>query len=314
MKPISNGKKNHTVLAKAKHIIFTRANVTLYLMFLPVFIYFIIFSYIPMLGISIAFMDFRASGFRGWMGLANFKYIFSLPFFWRALRNTIDFTALNYLLAFPAPIILALLLNELRLKIFKKFVQTVSIMPHFISWVVVSGVFISMLSPTVGYINQFIKLFGGTPIYFLSKSAWFQTIVSLIRVWKGIGYNTIIYLAALSGVDQELYDAAVIDGAGRWKQTIHITLTGIRPVILVVLVLSFTGVLNLFDPVYVFLNDIVLSKGEVLDTYIYKSGVVQGKYPISTAVGLFKSMISLVLVLIINQVGKKLSEDNVSVI
>jgi putative aldouronate transport system permease protein len=301
---------------KKKQKIFTAANVTLYLMFLPVFLYYAVFSYVPMLGLSISFMDFRASGFRSWVGFENFEYIFKLPFFWRALRNTISFTFLNYLLAFPAPIILALLLNEIRLKFFKKVIQTFSVMPHFISWVVVSGLFISILSPTTGYVNEIIKFFGGEPVYFFAKVAWFQIIISLIRVWKGVGYSAIIYLAALSSVDQELYEAAVIDGANRWQQTIHITLTAIRPVILVVLVLSFAGVLNLFEPVFVFTNrnDIVLSTGEVLDTYIYKNGVVQGKYPVSTAVGLFKSVISLLLVLGTNWLSKRISEDKRAVI
>ena len=175
----------------------------------------------------------------------------------------------------------------------------------------------SLLSPTSGYVNDIIKLFGGQPIYFFAKTDWFQMLVTFIRVWKGVGYSTIIYLAALSGVDQELYEAAVIDGAGRWKQTLFITLPSIKPVILVVFVLSFSGVLNLFEPVFVFLNQNftpVRSAGEVLDTYIYTNGIVQGKYPISTAVGLFKSVISLVLVLFTNIISKRLTEDGRAVI
>jgi len=209
------------------------------------------------------------------------------------------------------------MLNEIRIKSFKKTVQTVSVMPHFISWIVVSGIFMSLLSPTSGYVNDIIKLFGGQPIYFFAKTDWFQMLVTFIRVWKGVGYSTIIYLAALSGVDQELYEAAVIDGAGRWKQTLFITLPSIKPVILVVFVLSFSGVLNLFEPVFVFLNQNftpVRSAGEVLDTYIYTNGIVQGKYPISTAVGLFKSVISLVLVLFTNIISKRLTEDGRAVI
>ena len=300
-----------------KRRILTASNITLYLMFLPVIAFYIVFHYVPMAGISISFMDFRASGFKGWVGFENFEFIFNLPFFWRAFRNTISFTALNYLLGFPAPIILALMLNEIRIKAFKKTVQTVSVMPHFISWIVVSGLFMSLLSPTSGYVNDIIKFFGGQPVYFFAKADWFQPLVTLIRVWKGVGYSTIIYLAALSGVDQELYEAAVIDGAGRWKQTVFITLPAIKPVILVVFVLSFSGVLNLFEPVYVFLNQNftpVRSVGEVLDTYVYTNGIVQGKSPISTAVGLFKSVISMALVLFTNLVSKRLTEDGSAVI
>jgi len=267
-----------------------------------------------MVGVSIAFMDFRASGFKGWVGLANFRYIFNLPTFWHSMVNTLNFTALNYLLGFPAPIILALLLNELRVRKFKKAVQTISIMPNFISWVIISGIFTALMSPVTGYLNDIIRFFGGSSVYFLSKDSWFQWIVTVVRVWAGIGYSAIIYLAALSGVDPELYEAAVLDGAGRWQQTVHITLVALKPIIMVVLVLSFAGVLNLFDPVFVFQNPMVLRSGEVLDTYIYKNGLVGGKYPVTAAVGVFKSLIGTVLVLLTNYVSKKLSDDGKSVI
>ncbi len=306
--------KTERKLSSRRKKIFTRNNIILYLMILPVFLQYLIFTYIPMAGIAIAFTDFTAGGFQGWVGLKHFKYLFNLPFFWTSLRNTISFISINYLIAFPAPIILALMLNEVRRGWFKKFVQTVTIMPHFISWIVVSGIFLALLSPNSGYVNEIIKLFGGTPVYFMGESEWFQLIVSFVRVWKGVGYSTIIYLAALSSVDQELYEATVVDGANRWKQTWYITLPAIKPVILVVFVLSFAGVLNLFEPVFVFLNDMVRSTGEVLDTYVYKVGIQNGKYPIATAMGLFKSVIAFVLVVITNLLSKKLTEDGRSVI
>jgi len=296
--------------------IFTRTNITLYLMYCPAIVYYLIFCYIPMIGLVVAFADFRPNGFRNWVGFDNFNYLFNLPFFWRALRNTFKFVILDYLIDFPFPIIFALLLNEVRIKVYKKAVQTVSTLPHFISWVVVSGIFISLLSPSTGLVNAVIKALGGTPIYFFAKPEWFQMIVTLLRTWKGAGYSAIIYLAAISGIDQELYEAAVTDGAGRWRQTLHITLPGLKPVIVICLVLSFAGVLNLFDPVFVFSGDnaLLTSTGEVLDTYIYKNGVVSAKYSVSTAAGLFKSVVSLMFMLAANFISKLLSDEKKAVI
>jgi len=304
------------IIKKSRPGILTKTNLTLYAMFLPAIVYYVIFCYVPMAGIAIAFADFRPSGFIKWVGFENFEYLFNLPFFWRALANTFQFVFLDYLIDFPFPIILALLLNEVRVKFFKKTVQTITVLPHFLSWVVVSGIFISMLSPSTGFVNAVIKAVGGSPVYFLSKPEWFQMLVTLIRTWKGAGYSAIIYLAAISGIDQELYEAAVTDGAGRWKQAIHITLPGIRMVIVICLVLSFAGVLNLFDPVFVFSGDnaLLTTTGEVLDTYIYKNGVVRAKYSVSTAAGLFKSVVSLGFMLTVNYISKKLSDENKAVI
>lgn len=296
--------------------IFTPTNIALYLMLLPIVVHYILFSYLPMAGIALAFADFRVGGFRGWVGMQNFQYIFGLKFFWDSLKNTTVFIGLNYLVSFPAPILLALLLNEVRGKLFKKTVQTISVLPNFISWVVVSGMWMTLLSPTTGYINYVIKAFGGDPIFFLSKPEMFPGLLTFIRMWKGVGYSTIIYLAALSSVDPELYEAAVIDGASRWKQTLHITFPAIKPVILVVFVLSFSGVLNLFEPVYVFTNSntMIKSTGEVLDTYIYTVGITNAKYSVAVAVGLFKSIIACILVLMTNYLSKWLSEDGKTVL
>ena len=285
-------------------------------MYAPAIIYYIIFAYIPMAGIVIAFADFRPNGFRSWVGLGNFKYLFNLPFFWRALSNTFQFVGLSYLICFPFPIIFAMLLNEIRVKVYKKAVQTISTLPHFISWVVVSGIFISLLSPSTGLVNAVIVALGGSPIYFLAKPEWFRMFVTLVSMWKGAGYSAIIYLAAISGIDQELYEAAASDGAGRWRQALHITLPGLRPVIVINLVLSLTGVLNLFDPVYVFAGDnaLLTSTGEVLDTYIFKNGVVNAKYSVSTAAGLFKSIVALIFMLTANYVSKLLSDEKKAVI
>lgn len=308
------GAMNSPIIHEKKRKIFTKSNLILYAMFLPVILYMIIFNYIPMSGILIAFADFRVSGFKEWVGLENFRKLFALPFFWQSLKNTVIFVLYSYVFSFPAPIILALLLNELKSTKFKKLVQTVSCLPNFLSWVVVAGIFISLLSPTTGFVNALIELLGGKSIYFLSKSEIFPALLTSIRIWKGVGYSTIIYLSALAGIDTQLYEAAVIDGANKWKQIIHITLPGIKTTILVIFVLSFAGVLSLFDPVYVFQNSMIISTAEVLDTYTYKTGLVQGRYSMATAMGLFKSVISFALVIITNILSKRLTENNESIL
>lgn len=304
--PIIQKKKNKKIL--------TKRNITLYLMILPGILSYTIFHYIPLPGILIAFTDYRISGFQKWVGFDNFRYIFNLDFFWDAFLNTWIFVIYEYLFLLPAPIILALLLNEIRVKKYKKMVQTVSTLPHFVSWVVIGGIWVTLLSPSSGYINQIIKFFGGEPIYFLSKAKLFPALFTYLRMWKGVGYSSIIYLAALAGIDQELYEAAAIDGAGRLRQTIHITLPGLKTTIMVLFVLSFAGVLNLFEPIYVLKNPMIQSTAEVIDTYTYSMGVVKAKYSIATAIGVFKSTISLVLVLLTNYLSKKLTEDGKSII
>ncbi|NMA94787.1 MAG: sugar ABC transporter permease, partial [Clostridiales bacterium] len=189
---------NKNINAKKSRL--TKREVALYLMIAPALLLYLVFHYIPLPGIAIAFADYRVGGFRGWVGWDNFRYAFNLTFFWKAFKNTWRFTILNYLFGFPAPIIFALLLNELRIRSFKKTVQTISTLPNFISWVVIGGMFISLLSPSTGYVNSVIRLFGGEPIYFLSKPRLFPWLFTLMRIWKGVGYGSIIYLAALAGV------------------------------------------------------------------------------------------------------------------
>jgi putative aldouronate transport system permease protein len=300
--------------ARARRRIFTPTNITLYLMFLPILVYFILFHYVPMAGILIAFTDYRISGFKAWVGFENFRFLFNLPFFWQSFLNTWRVVLLHYLFAFPAPIILALLLNEVRLRVFKAGVQTLTTIPYFISWVVIAGIFTTILSPSTGYVNDIIKFFGGKPFFFFSKPALFPFLFTAIDIWKVAGYSAIIYLAALAGINPELYESAVIDGAGRFRQTISITLPGLRMTILVVLVLSFSGVLNLFEPIYVLKNNMVLNTAEVIDTYTYTMGIVQARYPLATAVGLFKSTISLALVLLVNLASKYLNEERTSIL
>lgn len=303
-----------TLVSKQKRPKFNKRLCMLYLMIAPAVILYTIFHYLPLPGIAIAFTKFNIGGFQEWVGFDNFKFIFNLNNFWRAFGNNWKYVGLNYLFIFPASIILALLFNELRLKWFKKGIQTISTLPHFISWAVIGGIWILLLSPKTGYVNNIITAFGGKPIYFFGNAAMFPFLYTFIAIWKGAGYGSIIYLAALSGINTELYEAAAIDGAGRWKQTLHITFPGLKPTVLVMFVLSFASVLNLFEPLFVLSNSLVQESAMVLDTYIYNTGILKGRYDIATTMGLFKSTISLVLVLVSNYLSKKLTEDGNSIL
>ena len=303
-----------SITIRKKRIIFTKTNITLYLMFLPVIIYYVIWSYIPMPGIVLAFADFRTGGFKSWVGFDNFRFIFNLPYFWQAFANTWIYIALRYIIGFPSPIILALLLNELRAKAFKKTVQTITTLPHFLSWVVISGIWITMLSPKTGYINSIMQLFGLKPYFYMAESSTFPLTFQCISIWKEVGYSSIIYLAALSSIDPEMYESAVLDGAGRIKQTWYITLPGIKNTVLVLFVLSFAGILNLMEPLYVFQNPANIRTSEVLDTYTFKVGLIQARYSIATAMGLFKSSVGLFFTIMANFFSKKLTEDGKGII
>ena len=283
-------------------------------MFLAPFVYFIVFHYVPMAGLALAFADFRIGGFRGWIGLENFRFLFNLHFFWKAFRNTWVFVLLRYLIVFPAPIILALFLNEIRNKAYKKTIQTLTTVPHFLTWVIIAGIWMSLLSPSHGYVNDIIAALGGEPIFFFSKAKLFPWIFTGIRVWKETGYAAIIYFASLATIDPELYESAVIDGANRRQQTFRITIPGISQMILVVFVLSFTNVLNLFEPIFVLKNPMIDSTAEVLDTYVYTIGIVNARYSLATAMGLFKSTISLVLLIAANILSKRFTESGEGII
>ncbi len=268
-------------------------------------------------GIMIAFQEFTSGGFKYWCGFENFDRLFGLRAFWDAFRNTWVFIGLDYLFLKPAPIILALLLNEIRIMWFKKSVQTISTLPNFLTWVVVSGIFIQLMSPSTGYINTVIALLGGEKIYFLGKPKIFPLVMTFMRLWRGVGYSSIIYLAALGGVDPELYEAAVIDGASRWKQTGYITLPGIKNTIIVLLVFSFSGIMGgLFEPIFTLTdgNPLLDETALVLDVYIFRTGIRQGKFSMSTTTGLFNSIISTILMLSANFASKYLTEDGRTII
>ncbi|TVQ20032.1 MAG: sugar ABC transporter permease [Spirochaetaceae bacterium] len=299
-----------TGTARKKRRIFTARSIPLYLMILPAMVLTIMFQYIPIPGRLIAFMDFRTTGFQGWVGFEHFRFLFNTAYFWNAFRNTWRFIFLGYLFVFPAPIIFALLLNEIKFKPFKKAVQTLTVLPHFINWVVVSTIFMGILSPRFGYVNDLIRALGGQPVFFLSLPDLFPWLLTFLRIWKGVGYSAIIYLAALSGVDAELYESAVIDGAGRIRQTLAVTLPALAPTILVLFVLSFSDVFaGLFEPVLMLKNPMINATAEILDTYIYEVGLERRRYGLGAAAGLFKAAISMSLLLTVNWVSKRFSSE-----
>ncbi|WP_336772098.1 ABC transporter permease [Paenibacillus sp. MMO-58] len=270
-------------------------------MILPGFLFVILFSYVPMAGIIIAFQRFipakRLFGDQQWVGLKNFKYVMSLPNFDNILWNTFYIASLKVILGLIVPIVIALLLNEMKHVLLKRSIQTAIYLPHFLSWVVLGGIFIDILSPTNGLINTLINKLGFDSIFFLGDNKWFPYTMILTDTWKDFGYGTIIYLAALTGINPNLYEAAQMDGANRWKQTIHISLPGIQMVIVLLMVLSLGNLLNAgFDQIFNMYSPMVYESGDILDTFVYRIGLLDAQFGVATAVGLFKSVIALILV------------------
>lgn len=280
-----------------------------YLMLLPCILYFLIFRYVPLFGSIIAFKDYNI--FKGivasdWVGLQWFQHLFTFPKFHRLLQNTLIISFYQIIFAFPAPIILSLLMNELRMMRLKRVVQTIVYLPHFLSWTIVAGLAYMLLSTQTGLLNGFyVKWTGNEPIDILQSANYVRTVIVASGMWKEVGWGTIIFLAALTGISPSLYEAAKIDGAGRWKQFINITLPGMLPAIMVLLLLKVGHVLDLgFEQIYPFLNPLTSEKGDVFDTYTYRAGIVGGQYSFTTAVGLFKSVVGFVVLIASNQASK----------
>lgn len=294
-----------------------KKNKYLFLLLAPVLIWYAVFHYGPMYGIQLAFKDFyvmKGIGESPWVGFKHFHYIFYMsPDFWKIIRNTLQISFYQILFGFPAPIILALLFNEVRLMFFKKVAQTISYLPHFLSWIVLGGIMITLLSPENGVVNYFVELLGFKPIYFLGNESWFRFTLIVSAIWKEVGWGMIIYLAALAGVDQQLYEAAVIDGANRWKQTLHITLPSILPVITILLILRVGGILDAgFDQIFTLYSPAVYDVADVLDTYVYRVGLQNAQFSLTTAVGLFKNVVALILVLSTNYIVKKMGQEGIT--
>lgn len=302
-------KKNH--LAEWKKSI--RKNWELYLLLVPVILYFAVFHYYPLYGLQIAFKDFIATkGISGspWVGLKHFERFFDSYYFWRLIKNTIGIGVFTLLIAFPVPIIIALLLNEVKSLRYKKFVQTVIYAPHFLSTVVVVGMLLLFLKSD-GMINQVIMLFGGTPIDFITEPAWFKSIYVLSDVWQTMGWSSIIYIAALSAVDPAQHEAAMIDGASKFKRIIHINIPAIMPTIVILFILNMGSVMAVgFEKVFLMQNDLNMSTSDVISTFVYRSGILEAQYSFSAAVGLFNSIINFILLILVNKIAKKVSDTS----
>ncbi|WP_209974953.1 ABC transporter permease [Paenibacillus eucommiae] len=272
----------------------------LHLMILPGFILVFIYQYIPMYGVLMAFQNYiPAKGIWGseWVGLDNFKYIFSLPDTIQVIWNTIFIAMLKIVAGLVVPIVTSIMLNEIGRAYFKRMLQTLIYIPHFLSWVILGGILIDLLSPSQGLVNQFLTGIGLQPIFFLGDNTWFPYTLMISDTWKEFGFSTIVYLAALAGINPSLYEAAVIDGAGHWRRTWHITLPGLRPIIVLLVTLSLGQVLNAgFEQVFVLYSPQVYDSGDILDTLVYRMGLVDLNYSIATAIGLFKSVVSLLLI------------------
>lgn len=276
-------------------------NIPLHLMLLPGLLFVLVYKYVPMAGILIAFQRFiPAKGLFGaqeWVGWANFTYLFRLPDFSRVLWNTVSIAVMKIAANLAVPIVVSLMLNELRRDWLKRWIQTIIYLPHFLSWVILGGIFVDILSPTKGIVNGLIGVFGAKPVFFLGDRNVFPYVTVVTDVWQNYGYSTILYLAAISGINPSLYESAVIDGAGRWKQMRHITLPGMSAIIVVIATLALGRVLNAgFDQIFNLYSPVVYETGDILDTFVYRIGLVNAQYSLATAVGLFKSVISTALI------------------
>lgn len=290
-----------------------KRNRSLYLLMLPVLLFFIFFHYKPMYGALIAFQDYNPrKGIWGsdWVGFAQFIRFFQSPYFWRLLRNTIMLSVYGIIFGFPAPIILALLLNELKTKKFKKAVQSITYLPHFISLVVVTGI-IKDFTQSTGLINDIVVLLGGARSSLIQNPDLYRTIYIVSDIWQQVGWGSIIYLSALAGVDQQLYEASSIDGAGKWKQMIHVTLPGITPTIVIMLIMRMGQLLGTgYEKTILLYNEATYETADVIASYIYRVGILERNWSYSTAIGLFNSGINLLLLIITNKVSRKVSETS----
>lgn len=288
-----------------------------YIMFIPVLLYFIIFHYIPMLGVRMAFYIYKyvpakkAFAMTEFIGLENFKNLLTSPTFFKVFFNTLIISLSNLAIGLTFAVLFALLLNELKAGMFKKSIQTISYLPHFLSWVVVASIFTMLLSPQNGIVNALLGKLGIEPIFFMASNQWWRKIFYGAYVWKNMGWDTIVYLAALTSIDPTLYEAASIDGAGRIKQTIYITIPSILTTILIVLIMNLSKVLNVFEPVFVFMNSMVYDVADVIGTYTYRIGLLKADYSYSTAVGLFRSLIAMVLVLGSNKLSNMIKGESI---
>jgi putative aldouronate transport system permease protein len=303
--------KAQTISSIKKHKLY-------YFLIIPGVVYFLVFHYGPMYGVIIAFKDISPfDGLKGiftaeWVGLKHFKNFINSYYFWDIIGNTLTISLYRLIFGFPAPIILALLINEVRHVAFKRTVQTISYLPHFISMVVLAGLVTTMLSTDGGFVNGLLQKLGHEPISFLTDTRYFRSVLVISAIWKEIGWNSIIYLAAIAGVDPQLYEAAKVDGAGRFRQIWHITLPGISHVIVILFILQVGHIMDAgFEQVFLLYSPPVYDVADIIDTYVYRKGLVEVQYSFAAAVGLFKSVIAVILVVGANYLAKKLDQEGI---
>jgi putative aldouronate transport system permease protein len=286
----------------------------LYLMLLVPIVWYLVFQYGPLYGLQIAFKNFSpAKGILGsaWVGFDHFERFVESYYFWRLLWNTISINLFSLLFAFPVPIFLALLINEIRNKAFSKIVQNITYIPHFISIVVMVGMLMLVLSPRGGPVNTIIEAFGGVPVRFLDSAAWFKSIFIGSNIWQNMGWQSIIYIAALSGVNPQLYEAAKMDGANRLRRIWHVSIPGILPVIVILLILDVGHFMNVgFEKILLMQNNLNLEASDVISTFVYSTGILKGEYSYTAAIGLFNSIINLALLVLVNRFARKKAETS----
>ena len=283
-----------------------------YLMMAPGLIFFVIFHYFPIWEAKIAFEQLRIIPPNIWVGIKHFQTLFSSPIFWQVLVNTLIISTMKIVFVFPVPIIVALLLNEIRGGAFRKFIQSAIYLPHFLSWVVIAGVFIAVLSPSDGAVNDIIGFFGLQPVSFMTDTGSIRWVLVFSEIWRSAGWDSLLYLAAIIAIDQELYDAAEIDGANRWQKIRYVTIPGIVPTIATLFILNAGMFLNAdLNQVINFSNDVVRSKIDIIDTYVYRIGLQTGEYSLATAAGLFKAVLGMLMIVAAHLLSKRLTGKGV---
>ncbi|MBJ2355289.1 sugar ABC transporter permease [Sphaerochaeta sp. S2] len=302
---------NKPMVLRTKPPLWTRIKTQkfLLLMLVPGAIWYLVFKYIPLLGLSLGFTDYGFRSTVSFVGLDNFKRLLSSTIFWNAFRNTLIISLANVIFYFPAPLVVALLINELKSLKMKRTIQFLIYIPYFFSWVVVGSIFVNLLSPSSGLVNNIITKFGGEPIYFMASAKFFRPVLISSYIWRQMGYGAVIYVASLTTVQPELYEAATIDGAGHWGRLVHVTLPAIRSTIVTMLLLNLSHVLLIFEQVLVMYNAAVYDVADVLQTYVFREGVLAGDLGYSIAVGMFTSIVSLTLVLSTNKVSAKFLDE-----
>lgn len=323
MSTITNVSQQHKSLNKKKKLQSSipsilndfRKDYQLYLILIPPLLFYLIFLYTPMYGLIIAFKDYDMfGGFLAgkWVGLDVFKEVFRMSMFWKAVRNTLMLNILSLILAFPGPIVLAIMLNELKNVVFKRVIQSVVYLPYFMSWVIIGGIVYQILSTDYGVVNGFLNSLGIPSVPFLTEKHWWVVTFLGTLIWQGSGYNAIIYLAAITGINPELYEAAIVDGCGKLRMIWSITLPCIKPTIVIMFILSVGNIMNIgFERAFALMNPIVSDYADVISTFVYRIGIENSRFSVATAVGLFQSTVAIVMLLLANLLAKKLGEDGI---